>query len=119
MTISPPIISAQGGSIAEKQYQNCTVTTSATAAIVFLNKAAANINPFWQKGAIELLPGRYAVPSDAGTAALRAFAPQGLELVLQKWYDIKTMQILYRLDTVFGVAMVQPEMCGIALFSQT
>lgn len=118
MTISPPIISAQGGSDAELQYQNVEVTGSATAAIVFLNTTAAYINPFWHKDALELIPGRYAVPSDAGTAVMRASTEQGIEVVMQKWYDINTMKIKYRLDTLFGVVNKQPEMSGLLIFSQ-
>ena len=119
MTISPPIVSAQGASDAEVQYQNVEVTPSATAPIVFLNTAAAYINPFWHKDAIEILPGRYAVPSDAGTAVMRASTEQGIEVVMQKWYDIDTMKIKYRLDTLFGVCNKQPEMTGIMLFGQS
>jgi hypothetical protein len=119
LVISPPIISNQGGTDAEAQYQNVIVTPSATAAIVFLNTVSAYANPFWQKDAIEILPGRYAVPTDAGTAVMRASTDQGIELVMQKWYDINTMKIKYRLDTLFGVVNKQPEMSGIMLFSQT
>jgi hypothetical protein len=119
MTISPPIISNQGGSDAEAQYQNVIVTPSATAAIVFLNTVSAYANPFWFKDAFELLPGRYAVPTDAGTAVMRASTEQGIELVMQKWYDINTMKIKYRVDTLFGVVCAQPEQAGIMLFSQT
>lgn len=119
MTISPPIISNQGSTDAEAQYQNVTVTPSGTAAIVFLNTVAAPVNPFWQKDAIELLPGRYAVPSDAGASVLRATTEQGIEIVLQKQYDINTMKTKYRLDTFFGVVNKQPEMSGIMLFNQT
>jgi hypothetical protein len=119
MTISPPIINALGGSTAELQYKNCVaVSTSATAAIVFLNTATASINPFWQRDALEILPGHYAVPADAGTAVMRATTDQGIEVVMQKFYDIKTMKTLYRLDTLFGVVNKQPEMSGIILFSQ-
>jgi hypothetical protein len=119
MTISPPIINALGGSTPELQYKNCVaVTTSATAAIVFLNTAAASINPFWQRDALEILPGHYAVPTDAGTAVMRATTEQGIELVFQKFYDINTMKTKYRLDTLFGVVNKQPEMSGIILFSQ-
>jgi hypothetical protein len=119
MTISPPIISAQGGSDAELQYQNVTVTPSATAAIVFLNTVAANINVFWQKDAMEILPGRIATPSDAGVAVMRGTTDQGLELVMQKFADINTGNIKYRMDTLFGTVMANPEMAGIMLFSQT
>jgi hypothetical protein len=119
MTISPAIISAQGGTDAELQYQNCVVTPSATAAITFLNTVTASVNPFWQRDALEILPGRYAVPTDAGTAVMRATTDQGIELVMQKWYDINTMKTKFRLDTLFGVVNKQPEMSGIMLFSQT
>ncbi len=119
LVISPPIISNQGATDAEAQYQNVIVTTSATAAIVFLNTVAANVNCFWQKDAIEILPGRYAVPSDAGVNVMRASTDQGIELVMQKFYDINTMKTKYRLDCLFGVVNKQPEMSGIILFSQT
>ncbi len=117
--ITPPIISAQGGTDAELQYQNCDATsTSATAALTRLNLATAPINCFWQKDALEILPGRYAVPTDAGVAVMRASTDQGIELVMQKQYDVNTMKTKYRLDTLFGVVNKQPEMSGILLFSQ-
>jgi len=119
MTISPPIISAQGGTDAELQYQNVTVTGSATAAIVFLNTVAAAVNPFWHKDAIELLPGRYAVPTDAGVQVMRSSTEQGIEIVMQKFYDINVMKTKYRWDVFFGVCMKQPEMAGFMEFSQT
>lgn len=120
MTISPPLITNQVANDASAEYQNCTVTSkSATAAITFLNTAAGYLNPFWQKDAIEIIPGRYAVPTDAGTAVMRASTDQGIELVMQKWYDINTMKIKYRLDTLFGVVNKQPEMSGVILFSQS
>lgn len=120
MTISPPMITAQGGTDAELQYQNCVINTkAANSALVFLNTVAAYANPFWQKDAMEILPGRYAVPTDAGTAVMRASTDQGIELVWQKFYDINTMKTKYRLDTLFGVVNKQPEMSGIMLFSQT
>ena len=117
--ITPPIISAQGGSDAELQYQNCVVTPASGATIGRLNNAAAPINCFWQKDALEILPGRYAVPTDAGAAVMRASTDQGIELVMQKQYDINTMKTKYRLDTLFGVVNKQPEMSGILIFGQT
>lgn len=120
MTISPPMITGQGGTDAELQHQNCVINTkAANSAMVFLNTVAAYANPFWQKDALEILPGRYAVPMDAGASVLRASTDQGLELVFQKFYDINTMTTKYRLDTMFGVVNKQPEMSGIMLFSQT
>jgi hypothetical protein len=117
--ITPPIISAQGGTDAELQYQNVIVTPSAAATVDRLNVDAAPINCFWQKDALELLPGRYAVPADAGAAVMRASTDQGIELVMQKQYDVNTMKTKYRLDCLFGVVNKQPEMSGILLFGQT
>ena len=119
MVISPGIVSNQVSSAAGAEYQNCVVNTkAANSAIVWLNTAAAPINCFWQKDAIEILPGRYAVPSDAGANVMRASTDQGIELVMQKQYDINTMKTRYRLDTIFGVVNKQPEMTGIILFGQ-
>ena len=121
LVISPPIISNQSenDTAATAEYQNCVVNVkSATSSIVFMNTAAAPINCFWQKDAIEILPGRYAVPQDAGANVMRASTDQGIELVMQKQYDINTMKTRYRLDTIFGVVNKQPEMTGIILFGQ-
>lgn len=119
MTICPPIISTQGGNDSEFQYQNVVVTPSATAAIVFLNTAAAAINPFWHKDSLELIPGRYAVPEGAGAAVMRGTTDNGIEFVWQKQYDINTMQTFYRADILFGVVNTNPEMNGIMIFGQS
>jgi len=120
LVISPPIIAAATTpSDAALQYKNCEITAGdSTANINFINTGASSINCFWQKDALEILPGRYAVPSDAGTAVMRASTDQGIELVMQKFYDIDSMTIKYRLDTLFGVVCKQPEMAGILLFNQ-
>jgi hypothetical protein len=120
MTITPPMITAQGGTDAELQYQNCVVNTEASnSALVFLNTAAASINPFWHKDAIELIPSGYVIPENAGAAVMRATTDQGIEVVLQKWYVGDTMKIKFRIDVRFGTVNKQPEMSGIMLFSQS
>lgn len=128
ITISPPIIvgtvaGGGGGSDAEAEYANVSAAPATSAPFTFLNTApatgAAPVNVFWQKDALEILPGRLAVPSDAGAAVLRASTDQGLELVMTKQFDVNTMKTKYRLDTRYGVVCKQPEMCGIMLFSQT
>lgn len=121
MTITPPIIGAQGVSPADAQLQYKNVDVAApsnTAAITFLNVNTAQVNVFWQRDSLEILPGRYAVPADAGVAVMRASTDQGIELVMQKFYDIDSMTIKYRMDTLFGVVNKNPEMSGILLFNQ-
>jgi len=117
-TISPPIISGQGGTDAELAYQNVTATPATTAVVTFLNTAATQVNPFWLDKSIELLPGRYAIPMEAGAAVKTGMTDNGIELTMQKFYDINTMKTKYRWDTFFGVVNLQPEMSGIILFNQ-
>jgi hypothetical protein len=119
MVISPPIISTQGATEAEAQYQNVEVTGAATAPITFLNSTATDANPFFYKDSIEILPGRLAIPSNAGAQVLRSTTKQGIEVVFSKFYDINTLDTKFRLDVLWGVVNKQPEMSGILLFNQS
>jgi hypothetical protein len=120
LVITPPIISNQVANVASAQYQNCIVTSKASnAAITFLNTVTGFMNPFWQKDAIEILPGRLAVPSDSGAATMRATTDNGVEVVMQKQFDINTQKTKFRVDTLYGVVNKQPMMSGIIMFSQT
>ncbi len=116
--ISPPIISNGGSTDAEAQYQNVTATPANGAAITFLNTADAAVNCFWHMDAIELLPARLAVPTNAGADILRSTVDQGIEVVMQKQFDINTQKTKYRWDVLYGTVNLQPEMTGIQLFSQ-
>lgn len=119
MVISPPMITNQVASGAGEQYKNCNIgTKSATSAITWLNTATAYVNPFWHRDAYELLPGKLAVPTDQGVAVMSGTTDQGVELQMQKFYDIDTQTSKYRIDTSFGVVCAQPEMAGIMMFSQ-
>lgn len=118
VVISPPIISAQGGTDAELQYKNVSATPANGSTVTILNVDAADINCFWQKDALEILPGRYSIPTNAGVDVMRGTTDQGIELVMQKFYDINTAVTKYRMDTFFGVVNKQPEMSGILLFNQ-
>lgn len=119
--ISPAIVGATGTPTdSQAAYQNVSVaSTSATAAITFLNTVAAQANPFWHKDSIELLPGRYAVPDSAGVDVMRGSIDQGLEVVMTKKFDNSTFSTFYTLDVLFGVVNTNPEMNGIMLFGQT
>ena len=121
IVITPPIISAANAPTqSEVQYQNCERSGlgGAAQAIVFLNLVTADFNCFWHKSAIELLPGRLAIPENAGVAVMRATTDQGLEVVMQKQFDIASSLTQYRVDVLFGTAMLNPEMAGILLFDQ-
>jgi len=122
LKITPPMVTAQVASpvSAETQYQNCiNATESATAAIVWLNIAAARINPFWRKDALEIIPGKIAVPENAGMSVMRGTTENGIELVMSKQVGIDGLKVKYRVDVFFGVNDLCPEQSGIIIFSQT
>jgi len=120
MVISPPIIGANSSpTAAETAYKNVNVaSTSATAAIVWLNADSAGANPFWHKDSIELLPGRYAVPDGQGVDIMRGTTDQGLEVVMGKKFDNSTFTSLYTLDVLYGVVNTNPGMNGVILWNQ-
>jgi hypothetical protein len=121
VTITPPIISADNAPTeAELQYKNCERAGSGLAAaqVTFLNTVTADLNCFWHKSAIEILPGRLAIPENAGVAVMRATTDQGIEVVMQKQFDLPTSTTRFRLDVLFGTAVLNTEMVGVLLFGQ-
>lgn len=119
LQISPPIISAQGGSAAEVQYQNCLVVSPSTAApFIWLNDNSTYQNVFWHKDALEILPGRYSYDTDSGVSVLRATTDQGIEVAMLKQGDIDRNLTKYRVEVFYGVVNKQPEMTGVLLFNQ-
>ncbi|HEY8878283.1 MAG TPA: P22 phage major capsid protein family protein [Roseateles sp.] len=117
--ISPPIIAADSSPTQpELEYKNVTATPANGAAITFLNTVAANVLPFWDERAIELLPGRNGVDEDAGFF-MRGTTELGIDVIMYKLFDIDSKVYKYRCDSRWGVGMTNPEMCGGILFNQT
>jgi len=117
--ISPPIVSAGGGTDAELQYQNVDSTPANGAAITFLNTETAYVNPFWQKDSLELIPGNFVVDPNSGVEVLHAATSQGIAITMTKQFNNTTYVYDNRVDMFFGVSNIQPEMSGIILFSQS
>jgi hypothetical protein len=88
------------------------------ATITFLNTATAAMNPFWHRDALEILPGKLAIPSDAGMATMSATTDNGITVSMSKQAGITNLLTRYRMDVLFGVVNKQPEMSGIVMFSQ-
>jgi hypothetical protein len=121
VVISPPMIGANQGSPtdAELAYKNIqVVSTSATAAIVFLNSVSAQANPFWSRESIEILPAGYAIGTGAGLDVIKGTTDQGIEMVMTKSMS-NTLVQEYTLDARWGVVNCNPEMNGILLFGQS
>jgi len=121
LTVSPPMVGANSSPTApEEAYKNIEVdSTSATAAITFLNTTATSLNPFWHRDSIELLIGRYQVPTDQGPAVLKSTTKQGLEVVMTKEFKAGTYESDFFLDVFFGTVNKNPEMNGVQFFGQS
>lgn len=120
MTITPPIISAQGGAQIETQYKNVSVSGSgsATAALTFLNTTLAPASNFWVKDAVVLLPGRLSQPAGAGAALTATTTDNGIELHMMKQVNAITGVLSYVFRTFFGVCVKDTSLAGRILFSQ-
>ena len=119
ITIYPAIISAQGGTTAEKEYKNVTATPADGAAITWLNTATAPLNPFFVKGALLLVPGSFVVDPEDGWNVMRATTELGIGITYARQGEINDLSIKGRWDIDFGTALTNPEMAGVELFSQT
>lgn len=117
--ITPPIISAQGASGPELQYQNVTATPANGAAITPLNTVSSLVNPFWQGDAVQIFPGRLAPAPNSGMATMTGTTDTGFGLLMTRQGEINTLTTKYRFDAIWGTLVAQPEMAGIELFSQT
>ena len=118
--ISPPIISADSSATdPELQYKNVTATPANGAAITWLNTVSAAANPFWQKDAFEIIPGKYMPPADSGMAIMSATTEQGVTVTMARQSQIGALNTFYRWDVFYGLVNKQPQMSGIELFSQT
>lgn len=117
--ISPPIIAADSSPTdPEIQYKNCTAAPANSAAITWLNTAAAPVNPFWQGDAFEIVPGHYAPQEDAGLATMSATTDQGIQVLMTRQGAIGDLSTKYRWDVFYGLVNKQPEMTGAILFGQ-
>lgn len=117
--ITPPIISNGGGTKAELEYKNVSATPANGGAITFLNTVTANVNPFFIKGAMELIPGTFVVDEADGWQTMRATTPLGVAMSYTRQGNINNLSVKFRFDVRYGTGALNPEMMGIQLFSQT
>lgn len=120
MTITPPIINANGASVSEKMYGNCSTGAAGGAAVTAVNSTTARVNTFWSKDSIEIFEGKLAVPASdmAGLATMTGSTDSGVQLVLAKQGNINDLTAKYRWTIYYGVTNLNPQMNGIQLFGQ-
>lgn len=118
ITIYPAIISNQGGSASEKEYQNVTATPAAATPLVWLNTAAAELNPFFHKSALLLVPGSYVVDPEDGWNVMRARTELGISITYARQGEINDLSVKARWDVDFGASLTNPQMAGVEMFNQ-
>lgn len=107
-----------GPSDAEKEYKNVTATPADTAPLTWLNTTAANMNPFFRKEALLLIPGTFTVDPDEGWNIMTAVTTLGIRLTYARQGDIDDLSSKARLDIDFGTALTNVEMAGVQMFGQ-
>lgn len=118
--ISPAIISNGGSTIAGREYQNVTATPANGAAITWLNTVTAELNPFFVKDTLMLIPGSFSVDPQDGWQVMRATTPKfGIGITYTRQGDINTLNVKARWDLDFGTVLLNPQMAGAIAFNQS
>ncbi|WP_398457404.1 P22 phage major capsid protein family protein [Sphingomonas albertensis] len=119
LTIAPAIISNGGATIAGREYQNVTATPANGATITWLNTTTAEINPFFSRRSVLLLPGSFKVDAGDGWAVMKATTPVlGLPITYTRQGNINDLSLKARVDIDFGTALLAPDQAGVVLFNQ-
>ena len=118
--VAPAIISNGGGTIAGKEYQNVSATPANGAAISWLNTVTAELNPFFRRDQLLLLPGTFTVDPKDGWNTMRATTPKlGIAIQYTRQGEINDLSVKSRWDIDYGTSLTNPEMAGALAFNQT
>lgn len=115
----PAIIDAAEGSIGSVEYANVSNAPANGATVTWLNTVAAPMNPFFRKEALILIPGSFTVDPEDGWQVMRATTDLGIGITYTRQGAINDLSVKARWDIDFGTALLNPEMAGVQLFSQT
>lgn len=113
-----PAIIAGGATRPEVEYQNVTAVPANGAAITWLNTTAAELNPFFVRDNLLLVPGTYAVDPEDGWQTLRATTPMGIAITYTRQGEINDLSVKARWEVDFGTALLNPQMAGVEMFGQ-
>jgi len=113
-----PAIIAGGATRAEVEYQNVTAVPANSASITWLNTVAAELNPFFKRESLLLLPGSYTVDPDDGWQVMRARTELGIGITYIRQAEINDVSVKARWDIDFGTALTNPQLAGVEMFNQ-
>ena len=117
--VYPAIIDAAEGTIGSKEYANVSATPANGAVVTWLNTANAALNPFFRRESLILVPGTFSVSNGDGWSVLQAKTDLGIGITYTRQGSINDLSCKIRFDIDFGTALLNPEMAGVQLFSQT
>ena len=118
--VAPAIISNGGNTIAGREYQNVSATPANGATITWLNTVTAELNPFFRRDNLLLLPGSFSVDPADGWNTMRATTPKlGLAIQYTRQGEINDLSAKFRWDIDFGTALTEPQMAGAMAFNQS
>lgn len=112
LTITPAIV-------VTGPYQNVTTQAANSAALTFVNTVTKPVNVAWVDGAVELMAGRLAFPSNQGAQVMTAVSKNGIPLIMSYQFDHLKARTTCRFTALYGTTVLQPELCGIVLANQT
>ncbi len=116
--VAPAIISGGGATRAEIEYQNVSATPADNAALTWLNTTAAEMNPFFVKGSLLLVPGTYAVDPEDGWQTMRARTDLGIGITYTRQGEINDLSTKVRWELDFGTSLTNPQFAGVTMFGQ-
>lgn len=120
LTISPAIIPLDQSGDAIQAYANCTATPANGAAITPLNDAAAQPSIFFAKDAVEIFHGRLETDELGPTVSvMREVTDSGIEIIFARQGSIDDLSAKYRLTLWAAPNVLEPQMAGIYLPSQS
>lgn len=118
LLVYPAIISNGGNTSAGREYQNVTATPANGAAITWLNTTTAELNPFFKRESLILVPGSYAVEPEEGWAVMSATTDLGINITYVRQGEINDLSAKVRWDADWGTSLLNPQMAGVEMFNQ-
>jgi hypothetical protein len=99
-------------------YKNATAAPTNGGAVTFLNTASKPANFFFLDGAVELLVGKLAFPSDMGPKVMFTTSKNGIPIIFSYSFNHETGVITIRANVLYGVTVLEPLLCGIVIANQ-
>ena len=116
--VYPAIVDAAEGSSASKEYANVSATPANGAVITWLNTTAAELNPFFRRESLLLIPGSFSVEAQDGWHVMQATTDLGVNITYARQGEINDLSTKARWDIDFGTALTNPDQAGVEMFNQ-